>query len=205
MTWNNQPIDSEYLFYGGFSIGDAVYFDVTNIVFEKIAQNQTLNLLLFSNLFDTGSQIFNSKESVQEEGRPQLVLLDNPMINVAQFGLKDTIATTIEEGVFNSIILDSKNDFQDQLDEFGGLIQPGISYEATGFFRTELIDGIWNYIDPIGNIFYSVGLNSVDDVSALDLPNDFKDLGINTLGSWSEETIDDIVYTPQLNLSLIHI
>ena len=200
MTWSNQPTDSEYLFYGGFSIGDTVYFDVTNIVFEKIAQNQTLNLLLFSNLFDTGSQIFNSKESVHEEGRPQLVLLDDPMINVAQFGLKDTIATTIEEGVFNSIILDSKNDFQDNLDEFGGLIQPDISYEATGFFRTELIDGIWNYIDPIGNIFYSVGLNSVDDVSALDLPNDFKDLGINTLGSWSEETIDDIVYTPQLNI-----
>jgi len=173
ITWNNQPTNAEFVFHGGLSEGKAIYFDVTDIASERIDQNGTLNFLLYSNLIGNTSQVF-----------------------------ADVIGTSIEqgnEGEFASIIMETRNNFEETLDQYGGLVLPGVSYEATGYFRTENIDGVWNYIDPLGNIFYSVGLNSVDQTSELDLPQDFVDLGINTMGSWSEE-IGDIAYTPMLNV-----
>ena len=202
ITWSNQPTDSNFVFHGGITIENVIYFDVTQIVTERINQNETLNFLLYSNLISESSQIFASKEDPNNENKPQLILLEDADMEFALFELRNVIGTSIEdgnEGEFSSIIMNTKNNFEDTLDQYGGLIQPGISYEATGYFRTERIDGIWHFIDPLGNIFYSVGLNSVDQTEMLDLPQDFIDLGINTMGSWSEE-IDDIAYTPMLNV-----
>ena len=202
ITWNNQPTNAEFVFHGGLSEGKAIYFDVTDIASERIDQNGTLNFLLYSNLIGNTSQVFASKEAVNDDDKPQLILVEDADMEFALFGLRDVIGTSIEqgnEGEFASIIMETRNNFEETLDQYGGLVLPGVSYEATGYFRTENIDGVWNYIDPLGNIFYSVGLNSVDQTSELDLPQDFVDLGINTMGSWSEE-IGDIAYTPMLNV-----
>lgn len=203
ITWNNQPTDNDFIVHGGSTFENVIYYDVTQIASERIDQNETLNFLLYSNLIGDSSQIIASKESASNQDKPQLILLENTTMDFSIFGLKNVTGTSIEEGDegdFSSIIMDSKNNFEDTLDKYGGFIQPEISYEATGYFRTERINGIWNFIDPLGNIFYSVGLNSVDDTDMLTLPQDFTDLGINTLGSWSEETIDNIAYTPNLNV-----
>lgn len=48
----------------------------------------------------------------------------------------------------------------DNLDKYGGWIL-GPKLNATGFFRTEKIDGKWWIVDPEGYIFWTAGLNCV--------------------------------------------
>ncbi len=48
----------------------------------------------------------------------------------------------------------------ENLDKYGGYISD-ISTKATGHFRTELINGNWYLITPLGNLFWSVGVNSI--------------------------------------------
>jgi len=45
-------------------------------------------------------------------------------------------------------------------DQFGGLA--GTKRTATGFFRTEKVDGRWWLVDPIGNLFFSNGCDVVN-------------------------------------------
>ncbi len=46
------------------------------------------------------------------------------------------------------------------LDRFGG-VTGGVSFEATGFFRTQKQDGRWYLVTPEGHPFYSLGVNAV--------------------------------------------
>ncbi|HBO45372.1 MAG TPA: hypothetical protein DD670_15865, partial [Planctomycetaceae bacterium] len=86
------------------------------------------------------------------------------------------------------------------LGQYGGIAETKIA--ATGFFRTERIDGKWWFIDPEGHPFISVGLCSVNH-SGVDMglvPSLFdnqsgwaeatskllKSHGFNTLGCWSD-------------------
>lgn len=45
-------------------------------------------------------------------------------------------------------------------DKFGGYLG-ATSFSATGFFRTEKRDGRWYLVSPLGNPFYSLGVNAV--------------------------------------------
>lgn len=47
-----------------------------------------------------------------------------------------------------------------EFDEFGGW-KNGPKFEATGSFRTQKIDGFWYLVDPIGNLFWSNGIDCV--------------------------------------------
>ena len=49
-----------------------------------------------------------------------------------------------------------------QYDEFGGITNYGIKGEATGFFHTEKHGNVTYIIDPIGNPFFLVGVNSAE-------------------------------------------
>lgn len=46
------------------------------------------------------------------------------------------------------------------LDTFGGL-KKGPAFKASGFFRTEKLDGRWYLVTPEGHPFYSLGVNTV--------------------------------------------
>lgn len=90
---------------------------------------------------------------------------------------------TIEHGVRTANVYQSIH-VTDARSSFGGSLAQRV--EATGFFRTEKIDGVWYMVDPEGYLFLSVGLNTVNTGGAVELPGDLKNLGFNTLGSWSE-------------------
>jgi len=105
-----------------------------------------------------------------------------------------------------------------KLDQYGGVAETKVL--ATGFFRTEQIDGRWWFIDPEGHPFISVGLCSVDP-SGVDeslVPSLFgnqrgwaeatskllRSHGFNTLGCWSDwqvfrPTAARMPYTPRWN------
>jgi hypothetical protein len=71
---------------------------------------------------------------------------------------------------------------------------------GTGHFRTERINDAWTLVDPDGYIYISMGLNTVKTAGNIALPNTIKKFGINTLGSWSSESIKNIAYTPRWNM-----
>ena len=48
-----------------------------------------------------------------------------------------------------------------EYDEYGGIVYDGIKGEATGFFHTEKIDGRTYIIDPLGNPYFTFGVNTV--------------------------------------------
>jgi len=51
--------------------------------------------------------------------------------------------------------------FGQSRDEYGGW-EDGPTFTATGRFRTQQINGKWWFIDPLGKLFLSYGINSVD-------------------------------------------
>lgn len=88
---------------------------------------------------------------------------------------------------------------QVQLDRYGG--QADRRAKATGFFRTEKINGRWWLVDPDGGRFLSVGLNSVNRSQSRDSRDEsgpgaaawapttaalLRGNGFNTLGCWSD-------------------
>jgi len=101
-----------------------------------------------------------------------------------------------------------------QYDKYGGWIE--LKSKATGFFRTENIDGIWWLIDPEGNAFISKGVNHIsftaDHAPSLGYSpyekvtkkkygdihtwvgtsiQRLRDWNFNTIGSWSNHEIFD--------------
>lgn len=112
------------------------------------------------------------------------------------------------------------------LDEFGGWT--GLQGRASGFFHSEEIEGRWWLVDPAGNVFFSLGVNSVtfepDRIQGTnrvpyaeacqakygsreawaDAALAFlRDLGFNTIGSWSGSYVFErgMPYTIILNIA----
>ena len=89
------------------------------------------------------------------------------------------------------------------LDQFGGIIEP--KQKATGFFRTEKINGRWWIINPAGGRFIHRGISSVNtiptDGAQAELTKNFNtkegwaratatqliEYGFNGTGSWSDD------------------
>ena len=91
-------------------------------------------------------------------------------------------------------------------DEYGGITNAGFRGNATGYFHTEIIGDRTYIIDPLGNPYFAVGMNTVElgasdnqDAASLakygsadafykGVADDFNRLGINTVygGDWTE-------------------
>lgn len=91
-------------------------------------------------------------------------------------------------------------------DEYGGISNAGFRGEITGFFHTEIIGGRTFIIDPLGNPYFAVGMNTVE-LGATDdqrqrslekygteedfyssVADELREIGINTVwgGDWQE-------------------
>lgn len=100
-------------------------------------------------------------------------------------------------------------------DDYGGITNAGIKGQATGYFHTEIFGGRTYIIDPLGNPYFAVGMNTVE-LGATDnqknaslkkygnketfyqsVAADFNNLGINTVwgGDWKEMVEGDRVNT----------
>ena len=47
-------------------------------------------------------------------------------------------------------------------DQYGGITNAGFTGKATGFFHTEIVNGRTYIIDPLGNPYFAVGMNTVE-------------------------------------------
>ena len=209
LTWDNAPSDEFFIRYGGLRVDDEIFYDVTDYVNEMISESGNANFLLFSEMITSATNSFISKEttSYTENEWPQLIMSDSKDYDIAVFGFDQTTVTALDTrvsdyddgSVWDTTFMDYDNGYVDELDDYGGLISCEYSYDATGYFRVEQIDDVWHMIDPIGNLFFTVGVNSVQSPYSVDPVNDLKEIGVNTFGSWSDETFENIVYTPRLN------
>jgi len=94
---------------------------------------------------------------------------------------------------------------QTQFSSYGGWLEQ--REESTGFFYTTKVGGTWYIVDPDGYLFYSSGINSVVKGGGFKLPDSLQYISCNTMGCWSDESINTgvpnkIAYTPRWNMML---
>lgn len=89
-----------------------------------------------------------------------------------------------------------------QLNQYGG--NKKVKIGSSGFFQIKKVNEVWYLVDPEGNLFFTIGVNSVSKGGGLILPDVLRNIGANTLGCWSDETINDATtakmpYCPRWN------
>lgn len=126
---------------------------------------------------------------------------DNTGPQSNQFSFKNDVANTSKNGTKAVRLLDAVSTTA-ELGLYGG--EKKSAETATGFFYTKKINGAWYLIDPEGHRFFTIGVNSVSAGGGVKLPDFLRDIGTNTLGCWSDETINagtsqKMVYSPRWN------
>jgi len=174
--------------------GGRLLVDVTDTI--RKAQKGNVSLVTFvlapAEVTKKTLEIASDESSVPSE-RPRLMLKFS--------GESDAISTFVhysdsERGKFAGISPGTVPG-REALSRFGGWKQWRM--KSTGFFRTEKIDDYWMLVDPQGYAFFGFGLNSVKETPKVNLPQDIKAIGFNHMGSWSDETIKNIPFTPRWN------
>ncbi len=98
------------------------------------------------------------------EGKEQVYLVDRWGQRVLSRwpGKVETEEQLIDLSGENSF-LDSLASINDggSLDPYGGYAGRELLFDATGFFRVDIRDGRWWLVTPLGNPFYSLGVNGV--------------------------------------------
>lgn len=200
VTWNTAPSEIMSIPYGGYRLGDTCFFDVTDFVKDRVDQNQeifTFKVFTTSNI--TSTIKFGSTENANEALHPQLIFYEEQRFDIPVFDTYERVDIPTENGTFEGVLLGEHTVTADERSTYGGWT--GAKSAATGFFRIEeACDGTWHIIDPEGYIYYSAGLNTVFKGGGVDLPSDLLDLGLNTVGSWSDEDISGMAYCPRFNV-----
>ena len=89
-----------------------------------------------------------------------------------------------------------------ELSIYGGNLK--VKVESSGFFQIKKVNEVWYLVDPEGYLFFTVGVNSVSKGGSMELPEILWEIGANTLGCWSDESINDgethkMPYCPRWN------
>ena len=119
----------------------------------------------------------------------------------SQFTFSSGTANTTNSGIKSCRLLNEVST-NAELSSYGGNLKSQTS--ATGFFYIKNVNGCWYIVDPQGYIFYTIGVNSVSKGGGVQLPGFLRNIGTNTLGCWSDETINDgasakMAYCPRWN------
>lgn len=200
-TWNSPPATISNFYYGGIRKGDVYYFDVTEYVTQQASSSSGfVAFKIFTNSIINSTIEFASNEATNTANRPELLFYATKQYDIPLFSMHGTVTIpTTEGGNLTGEVLGKKNTIAETRDTYGGL--QNAKSTATGYFRVEKdCDNVWHIIDPDGNLFYSAGLNTVETGGGRNMPQELKNLGLNTMGSWSDETIKNFAYTPRFNV-----
>ena len=197
-TWSNPPLQTDVFQYGGYRSGDTCYLDLTDYFKNNYTNASAVAFKLFTTSVIVSPISFASTEASDISSRPQLLFYSSKKFNIPVFSLYKSINISTEKGTYPANVL-SKTASAEERNNYGGWA--GAKSSATGFFRVEKdCKSTWHIIDPSGNIFYSAGLNSVEKGGNIALPSTLTQMGINTMGCWSDETIKNMAYTPRFNV-----
>ncbi len=119
----------------------------------------------------------------------------------AQFFFTNDFANTSKNGT-KSVRLLNEVTGNALLSQYGG--NRNVKLESSGFFQIKKVNEVWHLVDPDGYLFFTVGVNSVSLGGRMNLPEILWEIGANTLGCWSDETINEgeprkMPYCPRWN------
>lgn len=198
-TWNNPPKADQLFLYGGKRVGDTCFIDVTDFFKNHYTNASNIAFQLFTTSYIVTPISFASMEAADVKSRPELLFYTNKKYDLPLFSLYQSTNIKTGNGTYKADLLSKTISTAEVRNTYGGLVDA--KSKATGYFRVEKdCEGTWYIIDPLGNIFYSTGLNSVENGGGISLPTELKNMGINTMGCWSDETIKGMAYTPRFNV-----
>lgn len=119
----------------------------------------------------------------------------------AQFTFSNSTVNTSKNGIKSVRLLNGVTSTA-QLSTYGG--NNNVKIETTGFFQIKKVNDVWYLLDPDGYLFFTVGVNSVEQGGEMNLPEILWEIGANTLGCWSDEAINEgeshkMPYCPRWN------
>ncbi len=120
---------------------------------------------------------------------------------LAQFSFENSSVNTSKNGV-KSVRLLNEVSTSAVLSQYGG--NKNVKVEGSGFFQIKKFNDVWYLVDPDGYLFFTIGVNSVSLGGEMNLPEILWEIGANTLGCWSDETINEgeahkMPYCPRWN------
>jgi hypothetical protein len=199
-TWNSPPTDGTTTFaYGGYRVGNEIYYDITDYVKTAItAANTQIGIKLSTTSLVSSAITFGSRENTTAANQPKLLFYDTKVYDIPLFKIEfDSKSITAEDAFYTVNTLDSHNNTETYGTYLGWT---GAKAAASGYFKVEKdCDGVWNMFDPEGYMFYSAGLNSIEQGGGVSLPSTLTNLGLNTMGNWSDETISNMPFCARLN------
>lgn len=200
LTWNSAPTIEIPFKYGGKRNGDTCYLDVTDYVQSLIDDGADSSAFqLFTTSIITSAISFASNENTSINSRPQLLFYDQKEYEIPLYNIYNTVSIPTEKGNYTGHFFSAHELSTDERSTYGGWKK--LHSTATGYFHTEKdCEGTWHIIDPEGYVFYSAGLNSVEKGGDINLPEDLVEIGLNTMGSWSDESIENFAYCPRFNV-----
>ena len=196
------------------------YFDITDYINKTLPQGKKQYSFVLSADDDTYVAFLPERNTSGKYYKPSLIFegvgKTREQIGLSAFagdGFVDVLHTVDEETtdpcdkekvrVLSSLTSYNPKATAPNLSQYGGWIDGG-KYEATGFFRTQLIDGRWWFIDPLGYKYIDMGVaqtgprkNSdiqktafestygTDEVWAEKVGDKFRSYGFNSMGPWS--------------------
>ena len=194
ISWDRQPNKVTPVTKVPAMGGGKLLVDVTDTV--RKAQKANIKLLTFAL---SATEV--TKKTIEIVSDESDVLEERPRLLLKLKGKTDAIPISVhysdtDHGTFAGISPGKISD-RERLGKFGGWKKWRM--KSTGFFRTKKIDDYWMLVDPEGYAFFGFGLNSVRETPGLNLPQDIKAIGFNHMGSWSDESIRNIPFTPRWN------
>lgn len=198
-TWNSPPSTTSNFYYGGLRKGDTCFFDVTDYIQKVRNTSNNVGFKIFTNSVIVSPITFASSEASDIKSRPELIFYNTKNYTIPLFSLFETTTIPTENGDYTGELLDTKDILNEVRSLYGGW--ENAKSTATGFFRIERdCEKTWHIIDPDGYMFYSAGINSVEVGGDVSLPNDLVAMGLNTMGSWSDEEVKNFAYCPRFNV-----
>ncbi len=196
------------------------YFDITDYINSTLPLGKTEYSFALSSTGSTYMTFINERDTSNKYYKPALIF-EGVGMNKETYGLSsfagDTfveVKHTTDEENFDPVdaekvkTVSSITDFTPKttmpnLSEYGGWIDGG-KYEATGFFRTEFIDGRWWFIDPLGYKYIDMGVAQTSPITNSDIQKagfearygttdvwkeqigeEYRSYGLNGMGPWS--------------------
>jgi len=121
--------------------------------------------------------------------------------SAAQFSFSNETVNTSKNGTKVVRLLNEVSTHA-EISKYGGNLN--VKTAATGYFEIKKINDCWYLVDPDGYLFFTIGVCSVSKGGGVELPDALRNIGANTLGCWSDETINDetaykMPYCPRWN------
>lgn len=205
ISYDNAPdiLNSNHITTLAFTSDDGgkqLSIDVTDAVKTQLADGlSSLSFVMAGDAETKKTMTLSSSEAASGLTSPTLQLYTSTYLGTVPndndlFSLSVTTIDTPEDGSQVCLLLDSVKGTEDT-GEYGGWLNQQL--DSTGFFHTQMVDSIWYVVDPTGNVFYIMGITSVDQGGDISFPEGLTQYGINTMGNWSDETIAGLPFTPR--------